>query len=389
MEFGGALSGLVVSVVGLAVDYVIPFLVAITVLVFVHELGHYLVARWCGVRVEVFSVGFGLELWGRTDSRATRWRLGAVPVGGYVKMYGEMIGAPAQREDGSRYAEDDARAAFHTQPLWRRTAIVAAGPLANFLFAVAVLAALFSTVGEPSTPAVIAGVVENSPAERAGFRLGDRIVGIDGARIHRFQQVVRIVRFAPGERLRFEILRDGRRLELTAVPETVRRDSAFGGREVIGRLGVASGGEMEMVHRSPAAALKRAVEELFSIIDEIFQALGQMFGGTRDMSELGGPLRIAQLSGDLWQLGIVSTLVFLATLSINLGLINLFPIPMLDGGHLMFYMIEAILGRPLSERACGYGYRIGIAMVLALMVFVTLNDLVQLEVFDFFVGLVT
>lgn len=382
-------TGLVASVIGLAVDYVIPFLIAITVLVFVHELGHYLVARWCGVRVEVFSVGFGPELWGRIDSRATRWRLGAVPVGGYVKMYGEMFGAPAQHGDGSRYIDDDARAAFHTQALWRRVAIVAAGPLANFLFAVVVLAALFSTVGEPSTPAVVTGVVENSPAERAGFRLGDRIVGIDGTRIHRFQQVVRTVRIAPGERLRFEILRDGRRFEVTVVPETVRRESAFGGREVIGRLGVASGGEVEMIRRSPAAALVRAGEELFSIIDEIFQALGQMFGGTRDMSELGGPLRIAQISGDLWQLGLVSTLLFLATLSINLGLINLFPIPMLDGGHLMFYTIEAIMGRPLSERACGYGYRIGIAMVLGLMVFVTLNDLVQLEVFDFFVGLVT
>lgn len=386
MEFGGTLSGLVVSVVGLAVDYVIPFLIAITILVFVHELGHYLVARWCGVRVEVFSVGFGPELWGKTDSRATRWRFGAVPVGGYVKMYGEMIGAPVRREDGSTYTEDDALAAFHSQALWRRAAIVAAGPLANFLFAVVVLAALFSTVGEPSTPAVVAGVVENSPAERAGFRLGDRITGIDGTHIHRFQQVVRIVRIAPGERLRFEILRGGRRLELTAVPETIRRESAFGGREVIGRLGVASGGEVEIIRRSPAVALVRAGEELFSIIDEIFQALGQMFGGTRDISELGGPLRIAQLSGNLWQLGVVSTLLFMATLSINLGLINLFPIPMLDGGHLMFYTIEAIMGRPLSERICGYGYRIGIAMVLGLMVFVTLNDLVQLKVFDFLSG---
>lgn len=383
------MSGLVVSVVGLAVDYVIPFLIAITVLVFVHELGHYLVARWCGVRVEVFSVGFGPELWGKTDSRATRWRFGVVPVGGYVKMYGEMIGAPMRRKDGSIYTEDDAPAAFHSQALWRRAAIVAAGPLANFLFAVVVLAALFSTVGEPSTPAVIAGVVENSPAERAGFRLDDRITGIDGTHIHRFQQVVRIVRIAPGKRLRFEILRGGRRLELIAIPETVRRESAFGGREVIGRLGVASGGEVEIIRRSPAVALVRAGEELFSIIDEIFQALGQMFGGTRDISELGGPLRIAQLSGNLWQLGVVSTLLFLATLSINLGLINLFPIPMLDGGHLMFYTIEAIMGRPLSERACGYGYRIGIAMVLGLMVFVTLNDLVQLKVLDFFVELVT
>ena len=381
------LGGLVLSFAGLLTDYMIPFLIALTVLVFVHEMGHYLVARWCGVRVEVFSIGFGPELYGWNDSRATRWRFGAVPIGGYVKMFGEMVGGPDAAH--AEADEDERRVSFHTKSLWRRTAIVAAGPMANFLLAIVILAAVFATVGEPSTPAGITAVVPGSAAERAGFKPGDTITKIDRFAIDRFEEVVRIVRMAPGERLRIEVERDGRAVVLSAVPESIRRVNSFGMRETIGRLGISrSGGPVQIVRRDPASAVVRAVQDMFSMIGDIFQALGQMFAGTRDTGELGGPLRIAQLSGDVWQAGVISMLLFVASLSVNLGLINLFPIPMLDGGHLMFYAIEAVAGRPLGPRAREFGYRLGLAMVFALMIFVTWNDLVQLRVLAFFGGLV-
>ncbi len=390
IDVATGLGGLALSFAGFLIDYVIPFLVALTALVFVHEMGHYLVARWCGVRVEVFSIGFGPELYGWTDSQATRWRFSAVPIGGYVKMFGEMIAGPETAEADADASDEERRASFHTKALWRRAAIVAAGPLANFLFAILILAAIFATVGEPSTPANISAVVPDSAAERAGFKPGDSITKIDGTVIDRFEQVVRIVRIAPGERLQIEVERDGRTVVLTAVPDAIRQTNSFGTRELIGRLGVSrSGGPVHIVRHDPATAVVRAVHDMFSMIGGIFQALGQMFTGTRDASELGGPLRIAQISGDVWQAGVVSMLLFVAALSINLGLINLFPIPMLDGGHLMFYAIEAVARRPLGRRAREYGYRLGLAMVLALMIFVTWNDLVQLRVFDFFVELVT
>ena len=306
-------------------------------------------------------------------------------------MFGEMLPPPAgeaQRETGSN-PEDD-RVSFHTKSLWRRAAIVFAGPLANFLFAAIVLAGIFATVGERSTPANITAVIDGSAAARAGIQPGDVIVRIDGTEIERFEQVVRIVRMSAGVQLQIEVERDGKPVTLFAVPDTVRLTDGPARNGQVGRLGVSrSGGGVRIVRHDPGTAVLRGFGEMFRMIGDIFQALGQMFAGTRDTSELGGPLRIAQISGDVWQAGAVSMLIFLAALSINLGLINLFPIPMLDGGHLMFYAVEAVAGRPLGERAREYGYRMGIAMVLGLMVFVTWNDLLQLRIVDFIVGLVT
>ncbi|MDE0057804.1 MAG: RIP metalloprotease RseP [Defluviicoccus sp.] len=389
MELLGGVADSVVSFVVFLQDYAIPFLIAITVLVFVHEMGHYLVARWCGVRVEVFSVGFGREIWGRTDSRGTRWKLGWIPIGGYVKMFGEMFPPAGDRSAEPGPSAADERVSFHTKPLWRRAAIVFAGPFANFLFAAALMAGIFATIGELSTPSNITAVVEGSAAERAGLKPGDVIRRIDGTEIDRFEQVARIVRMSAGIRLEIEVERDGRLVALVAVPDEVRQEGAAGSQK-IGRLGVSrSGGGVTVVRHDPGEAALRGIAETFRIVGEIFRAIGQMLSGARDASDLGGPLRIAQISGDVWQAGLLSMVAFVATLSINLGLINLFPIPLLDGGHLMFYAVEAVTGRPPGERVREYGYRMGIAMLLGLMVFVTWNDLLELRVVDFFVGLVT
>ena len=383
-------------------DYVIPFLVVLTVLVFVHEMGHYLAARKCGIRVEVFSVGFGRELFGWTDKVGTRWKLSAIPFGGYVKMFGEMQthrDAPPDSENGdpAAAAAGDGSGmatgvpdAFDSKRLGQRAFVVFAGPLANFVFAIVILAGMFMTVGQPFSPSDIGTVIPNSAAERAGFQAGDVIIGIDGSRVERFQQVIRKVQLHPGATLIFQVKRGAREIELTAVPDVLDQKDRFGNQQRIGRLGISRAGtDMKLIKHDPITAVWRATTETYVLTGSIFSALGQIISGTRSTKELGGPIRIAEMSGNVWQAGLISVLMFATILSINLGLINLFPVPMLDGGHLLFYAIEALRGRPLGLRAQEFGLRLGIAMVLALMVFATWNDLVQLQVVDFFVNLVT
>ncbi len=375
--------------------YIVPFLAVLTVLVFVHELGHYLAARRCGVRVEVFSVGFGRELFGWNDRSGTRWRLSLIPVGGYVKMFGEM----QSRGEGEGHDHDhehgplspeEAAVSFETKSLAQRSFIVSAGPLANFLFAIVVLSAMFMSIGQPFTPADIGQVLPGSAAERAGFKVGDVITEIDGRRVERFEQVIRNVQLHPGTPMDFKVQRDGRELLIPVTPDVIDRTDRFGNPQRIGRLGVSRPGtDMKLVRHDPLTAVWRATQETYVLTESIFSAIWQIIKGTRTTKELGGPIRIAQMSGDVAQTGLISLLMFASVLSINLGLINLFPVPMLDGGHLLFYSIEALRGRPLGARAQEYGLRIGVGMVFALMVFATWNDLVQLRVVDFLVGLVT
>ena len=392
-----------VEALSLIWEYVLPFLVVLTVLVFVHEMGHYLAARRCGVRVEVFSVGFGREIFGWTDRVGTRWKFSMIPFGGYVKMFGEMqSGGEAETDEnrartarGPDRSETLSRGAatsdsFDSKTLRQRSFIVAAGPLANFLLAIVVLAGMFMTIGQPFTPADIDRVVPGSAAERAGFQPGDVIVGIDGRTVERFEQVIRTVQLHPGTPMAFSVVRDGRELQLNAVPDVIDRTDRFGNPQRIGQLGVSRAGtDMKLIRHDPVTAVWRATTETYILTRSIFSAIGQIIDGTRTTKELGGPIRIAQMSGDVWQTGLINVLMFAVLLSINLGLINLFPVPMLDGGHLLFYAIEALRGRPLGPRAQDAGIRIGIGLVLALMVFATWNDLVQLRVVDFLVGLVT
>ncbi|MEE2970040.1 MAG: RIP metalloprotease RseP [Pseudomonadota bacterium] len=371
-------------------NYVLPFLAVLTVLVFVHEMGHYLVARYCGVRIEVFSIGFGREIIGWNDKVGTRWKFSLFPIGGYVKMFGEMSAGPPVEAEQPGLPEEPDNDSFHTKTLGQRTAVVFAGPFANFLFAVVILTGMFMFVGQPYTPADINNVLPGSAAERAGMKPGDVIKSINGADIERFEQVIRIVQLTPGGALSIVVNRNGRMVALSAVADSHELTDRFGNTRKVGRLGVSRpGGDMKMVRHNPAVATWHAVVETATMTGNILDALWQIIAGTRSTEELGGPIRIAQMSGDMWASGLPNLIMFAAILSINLGLINLFPVPMLDGGHLLFYVYEAIRGKPLGERAQDFGFRIGIAMVLALMVFATWNDLVQLRVVDFIVELVT
>ncbi|MEX0760557.1 MAG: RIP metalloprotease RseP, partial [Tistlia sp.] len=384
---------------------VLAFLVILTVLVFVHELGHFWVARRCGVKCEAFSIGFGPELFGWNDSKGTRWKFSALPLGGYVKMFGDADvtsrPAPAIQEaveeatGGEEVAEgeetgdwaggkarpltaEERAVSFHHKSLSRRVAIVAAGPAANFLFAIVVMTAFFVYPGQPTTPALIGGVVEDSAAAEAGLQAGDRVLEINGSRIERFEQIQRLVHLNLEAPLAMLVERDGRPVELTATPQIVVREDAMGNEVPVPMLGIQASGSAFVPQG--LSAPWAAVEETVSLTGATLQAVWQMITGTRGTDELGGPIRIAEMSGQVAQTGVISVVWFMAVLSINLGLINLFPVPMLDGGHLLFYAIEGARGRPLGERAQEYGFRIGLAMVLTLFVFVTWNDLSRLLV---------
>ncbi|SMF70575.1 site-2 protease. Metallo peptidase. MEROPS family M50B [Tistlia consotensis] len=372
------------------------FLVILTVLVFVHELGHFWVARRCGVKCEAFSIGFGPEIFGWNDSQGTRWKISALPLGGYVKMFGDAdatsrpapgIREPAEGEETGDWAGGKTRpltaeeraVSFHHKSLARRVAIVAAGPAANFLFAIVVMTAFFVYPGQPTTPALIGGVVEGSAAARAGFQVGDKVVEINGSPIRRFEQIQRIVQLNLDAPMDVVVQRDGHPVEFTATPEIVVRSDSMGNEVRMPQLGIqASGSSFEP---QGLAAPWSAVRETAALTGGTLKAVWQMITGSRGTEELGGPIRIAEMSGQVAQTGIVSVIWFMAVLSINLGLINLFPVPMLDGGHLLFYAIEGARGRPLGERAQEYGFRIGLALVLTLFVFVTWNDLSRLLVF--------
>ena len=370
------------------VSAILAFLVILTVLVFVHEMGHFLVARRNGVRVEVFSIGFGKEIFGWTDKYKTRWKFSMVPLGGYVKMFGDANAASQPSGNVSDLSAEEKAVAFHAKRLGQRFWIVAAGPLANFLFAWVILVGLFVTVGQQFTPPEIGEVMPASAAEAAGLLPGDYIVELNGVDIERFEEVQRFIRPNPEVPIDIVVLRDGERVALTAVPKLSELSNNFGMTQKIGLLGISRGG-VEYVRHGAVMAIWRAGGEVLFLSWATLEALGEIIVGNRSAEELGGPVRIAQMSGFYAEAGLVPTLGFMVMLSVTLGLINLFPIPMLDGGHLLFYIIEFARGRPLGERAQEYSFRIGITLVFSLMIFVTLNDLIQLEVFDFIKNLAT
>jgi len=370
------------------IQYVLPFLLILTVLVFVHELGHFLLARWNGVKVEVFSIGFGPELWGFNDKHDTRWRFSAVPLGGYVKMFGEgdMITGVDDTEERPM-TEEEQKVSFHHKKLRQRTAIVAAGPVANFLFAVLVLWTINSVFGVPQVLSVVGEVIEDTAAEDAGLQAGDVIKAIDGQPITLFSELSAIVSVNADVALMLDIQRGASHMTITATPrpwgdsfdDDVNEADNAESRKSRGLLGVRP--DMSNLPTERAGifeGLIMGLEQTYILTANILSGIGEMFSGERSAKELGGVIMIAEVSGDAAQGGILQILRFLAILSINLGLINLFPVPVLDGGHLVFYAAEALRGRPLSLRVQEYSFRLGLVLVLLLMLFATWNDFERL-----------
>ncbi|ESR23469.1 RIP metalloprotease RseP [Lutibaculum baratangense] len=358
--------------------YALPFLFVLTVVVFFHELGHFMVARWCGVKIEAFSVGFGPELWGFTDRHGTRWKLSVIPLGGYVRFFGdENVASAPDSEAVAGMAEDDRRASFHGKGLGARAAIVAAGPIANFILAVVIFTVIFTTIGRFVSPAEVETVVPDSAAAEAGFQPGDVITAIDGRAIGSFSEMQRIVSTNPEVELTFRVDRGGEEVVLAATPELQEISDPFGSTQRIGRLGIQGvvGGSATMKRYDPFTAFVMGLGETWFVVERTGAYLAGVVTGTQAADQLGGPIRIAQVSGEVAQLGFAALLNLTAVLSISIGLLNLLPIPMLDGGHLLFYAVEAVRGRPLSARAMEIGFRVGLAFVLMLMIFATWNDI--------------
>ena len=364
---------------------ILPFLIILTVLVFVHEMGHYLVARKNGVKVEVFAIGFGSELFGWTDRLGTRWKICAVPLGGYVKMFGDGdITSSTSLEDANESFEEKENA-FHHKSLGARAAIVLAGPAANFLFAIILLAGLYSIVGQRYAPPIIDKITTGSSADIAGLVIGDEILQVNEKNIKRFDELQRIVRPNPGKELKFLIRRDNEILSKTVIPQLVEGKDASGSKIVYGLLGVVSE-QTTFIRHNPLNSFGLAIEETWVIVSQTLIHVTEMIRGERTTEELGGPIRIAKLSGAVADAGLTSSIWFMAVLSINLGLINLFPVPVLDGGHLFFYLLEFIRGKPLEAKVQGIASYVGLVLVISLMIFVTWNDLVQLNITNFIIS---
>jgi len=367
---------------GGVVGYLVPFLFVLSLVVFFHELGHFLIARWCGVRILVFSIGFGPEIVGFNDRYGTRWKIAAVPLGGYVKFFGDDNAASVP--DTERLAamdEAEKSQSFVFQPVAKRAAIVVAGPVANFLLAIVIFAGIFMFYGKQSMTARVDTVQPDSAAAAAGFQPGDLVMAINGSAIGDFADMQRVVSDSAGEPLNITVDRKGTQLVLKATPALKEIKDNFGNVHRIGILGITRSTAPEDLKFQPVPAPRAVwmgVQETWFVIDRTLSYIGGVVVGRESTDQLGGPIRIAQMSGQVASAGFVALLHLAAVLSVSIGLLNLFPIPLLDGGHLLFYGIEALRGRPLSERAQEVGFRIGLAIVLMLMIFATFNDIVHL-----------
>ena len=362
--------------------YTIPFLFVLTIIIFVHELGHFLVARWCGVKVDAFSIGFGPEIFGFTDSKGTRWKFAWIPLGGYVKFFDDENVASTPPSETSERGEPektaDAEGNFHNKPLIQRTAVVAAGPIANFLLAIVIFAGIFAFIGKPISTPRVDTIQPDSAAAAAGFRAGDIVKSIDDTPIETFAELQRRVSTNPDVEMVFVVDRGGEPVTLTATPKLKEVKDSHGNTFRIGLLGISRNtnqGE-QLVEPVPIpTALWLGVKETWFVIDRTFSFFGGLATGTENADQLGGPLRIAQVSGQLASVSFAALIQLVAVLSVSIGFLNLLPIPILDGGHLVYYGIEAIRGKPLSEKAMQMGFRVGLAAVLMLMIFATWNDL--------------
>ncbi len=377
-DFLGSMSAFGGGLVG----YVVPFLFVLTIVVFFHELGHFLIARWCGIKVITFSIGFGPEIVGFNDRYGTRWKLSAVPLGGYVKFFGDENAASVpDRDAAAGMTEAEKNDSFVFKPVGSRAAVVAAGPIANFILAIAIFAGVFMTVGKQTTSARVDAIQPGSAAQTAGFQAGDLVLAINGNAIANFAEMQRVVSVSAGEPISVEVERGGVHVTLKATPELKELKDNFGNVHRLGVLGISRSmapGDIKTEKAGPLQAIVMGAQETWFVVDRTLSYIGGVFTGRESADQLGGPIRIAQVSGQVATAGFIALIHLTAVLSVSIGLLNLFPIPLLDGGHLLFYGIEAARGRPLSERAQEVGFRIGLAIVVVLMIFATFNDILHL-----------
>ncbi len=366
---------------------IFAFLLVIGPLIFVHELGHYLVGRWCGVKAEAFSIGFGREIAGYTDSRGTRWKLGWLPMGGYVRFAGDMNPASQPTPEWLALPPEERAQTFQAKAVWQRFLIVFAGPATNFLVAIGIFMAFFAVYGVQRTLPVVGAFTETSVAAKAGLAVGDRVTAVAGRSVERFEDMAEIIRFRPEEMIRLDVERAGTQMTFHVKTMAEVEEDRFGNVFRRGLIGVYPA--QPMIAPVPFYELPgEATRQTIGIVRTMIDTLGQIITGRRSVNELGGPIKIAQVAGQQASLGPIYFVSLLALISINLGFINLLPIPMLDGGHLVFYLFEGIARRPMPERAMEWAFRSGLAVLLSFMLFVTLNDILSLGAFRKLAGLI-
>ena len=367
-------------------NYILPFIFLITIVVFIHEYGHYYFAKKYGVGITDFSIGFGREIFGWNDKSGTRWKVCWIPLGGYVKFFGDrnVFSQAEQKEIIDKYSEEDRDNLFILKPLYQRTLIVAAGPLANFVLAIIIFAMINMFVGKDLTPAVIAEVQKDSPAYEAGIRKNDIIISIDNNKVQSILEVSTFISTSTSERIEFTVLRNDQEVTMYVKPNLVQSKDSLGNsvkKRIIGIKLSPLHNEFKKQPLGPSQAIYFSIKEVWFVSVTSLEYLGKMLIGSADTSQLGGPIRIAKITGQVAEYGVIPFLSIMAYISISLGLVNLFPIPMLDGGHLMFYFFEKILGRPLRQKTQEGFFRIGLFLLFSLMFFVTINDLKDLGLF--------
>lgn len=363
--------------------YALPFMVILTSIVFVHELGHYLLARWNGVKIEVFSIGFGPEIFGFYDRVGTRWKFSAIPLGGYVRMFSDVDAASRPDvEKLKQLTEQEKEYSHHYKTVWQRIQISVAGPAANYIFGILLLAVLYTTVGQriPDEDATIGFVASNTAASKAGIQSGDKIASVGDKEIEKFKELRDLIREHPNVPLNMVVERDGSRFTVSVTPEAIEGVDDHGKTLQVGQLGIAQG--FRKVERGPIESMGYAIADAFYLTTQTLTAIGEMILGYRSADGLTGPIGIAKHTGEIATTDVATFFWFMAFLSINLGFINLLPIPVLDGGHLLFYIIEAIRGRPLSEKSQEMGFRVGLIIILGLFIFTTINDLLKIEMVE-------
>ena len=367
-------------------NYIIPFLILITIVVFIHEYGHYYFAKKYGVGITDFSIGFGREIFGWSDKSGTRWKICWIPLGGYVKFFGDrnVFSETEQQEVINKYNDEDRKKLFILKPIYQRSIIVAAGPLANYVLAILIFIIINMFVGKDMTPAIINEVQEDSPAFVAGMKKNDKIISIDNKKIESILEVSTFINISTAETIEFIVLRNDQEISLLVKPNLIDGKDSLGNsakKRMVGIKLAPLNNKFQKQPLGPSKAIYYAVKEVWFVIITSLNYLGKMIVGSADTSQLGGPVKIAKIPGQVAEHGIIPFFRIMAYISISLGLINLFPIPMLDGGHLMFYLIEKILGRPLSQKIQEGFFRIGLFLLFSLMFFVTFNDLKDLGLF--------